>query len=83
MKKNIFKFAYVALTAAAMIVIGQHEAKADIGDCMQVCNNNMNICAMQCDYSTRNSSDEWAFDECMTGCASPMTSCIHGCLSQE
>ena len=47
MKKNIFKFAYVALVAVAMIVIGQQEAKADanaVFECLENCQTTMNNC---------------------------------------
>jgi hypothetical protein len=74
MKKNIFKFTYVALAVVAMIVIGQQQAKADFMSCMGGCTSAAQSCVNGCSswiYGT-----QWICDE---GCSLSFQACSDGC----
>jgi hypothetical protein len=74
MKKNYFKLAYVTLAVAAMIVVGQQEARADQMDCIDNCASNQQYC-----YNSCNSSWWTVSYYCRYACYYQTVNCMNAC----
>jgi hypothetical protein len=71
MKKNIFKFAYIALAVVTMIVLGQGRAYAS------TCSEGCSIASLQCEESCVSSG---ANDpSCVDGCQQDEADCRSAC----
>jgi hypothetical protein len=77
MKKNIFKFTYIAVAIVSMIALGQRRAYA-ANDCVSECAYSCEVTDGTCTAGCVGSGD----DSCVGSCQSADADCKDGCIAQ-
>jgi hypothetical protein len=89
MKKNIFKFVYVALAVVSMIAVSQRSAHASgqgwecINQCVGQCEQYGTACFNRCMNMPRaTEAEQHAIAECARGCGEDIPDCTDTCPGQ-